>query len=252
MRKNMSLSYLGCTILVLVGGIALGGASAVPSGPDYATDQAANFAAAAVSDRLQPVLSDVVLHPHFAGIQITPAGLEISLSGAATAAEQALAQDSAVQTAAFAAWKVPAGQGQVPVVFRPVPNSWATLNSLTGTLNADAASWAAKGVQLSSWGPDVSSNSVVVHLESYSDAAAAALTSKYGSAISVAKDSQDAVGAGRIADSAPWYGGDAISLSSLCTSWFSTISAGGAAVSPTAGHCGAGTFTQGGVCCTVG
>jgi len=103
--------------LVLVGGIALGGAFAAPAGPDYATDPTANFAAAAVADRLQPLLTDTVLHSNFAGIQITHGGLEVSVTGAATAAEQALAQDSALQAAAFASWKVDGNQEPVPIVF---------------------------------------------------------------------------------------------------------------------------------------
>jgi len=88
---------------------------------------------------------------------------------------------------------------------------------------------------------------VIVHLENYTDAAAAALTVKYGPILSIAKDSQVAVGASRVSDSAPWYGGDSIANSTfVCTSWISTISAAGAAISPTAGHCQGGTFSNAG------
>lgn len=213
--------------------------------PDFVNDPVANFAADVVSEDLQPALE---VASNFVGQQTTAAGLQIDLSSAATAAQTVLIADEATkQVASLAKFGIDGSTVTVPISVNVVPNSLATLQGLTSRLDADQAAWAAKGISLSSWGPDITSDSVVVHLQDYTADSAKQITAAYGPLVTVADVSESAAGSSRTADSAPWWGGDKItSGGTYCTSWFSVSSASGAAVSPTSGHCGAGTWLQNG------
>jgi hypothetical protein len=137
-------------------------------------------------------------------MRITAAGLEIVLSGAPTeAARAAVAAAQADEARTFVAYRVPASTGPVPISFRVVAHSRAVLNGLTAQLTADAHRWNARGIALSSWGPDLSSDKVLVHLLHYSAAAAHELEAGYGALVQVAIGSQGASASDQGPASAP-------------------------------------------------
>lgn len=246
-RFKVAAAAIGVVSLALTGG-SVAQASTTPSAsalPDFVNAQVPNFAADVVSEDLTPVLEKTT---NYVGQRITAAGLEVVLSSASTAAETALIDlEATAQATALTKFGIDPSTISVPISVRIVPNSLATLTNLVGQLNSDQDAWAAKGISLDSWGPDLNSDLVVVHLQSYSATAAQEIESAYGPLVTVAAGDQSSSASSRTSDVAPWWGGDPISSATAgCTSWFSVISASGAAVSPTAGHCGAGTFTQGG------
>lgn len=242
---TVGVAGLSSGLFVLGGLVPASAATSATALPDFVNNRVANFAADVVSEDLQPTLAKSA---NFVGQRVTAAGLEVDLSSAPTLAETGLVSaEATAQAVSLSKFGVDPTSITVPVSIRTVPNSLASLSSLTSQLDSDAASWANKGIALSSWGPDLNSDLVVVHLQAYSTTAAQQLESTYGPLLSVASDSQSASGSSRTADVAPWWGGDKIDQgSTFCTSWFSVISASGAAVTPTAGHCGAGAWTQNG------
>ena len=218
-------------------------AAAAP--PDFVHDQAANFAADAVSEDLAPTLEK---SPGFVGQRVTADGLEVDVSGMPTGAENRLvANEAGGEKATLVRFGFDRSTLRVPIAFRSVPYSLATLIEVTRRLDADSGSLAASGIPLASWGPDIDTDTVVVHLADYTDAAAYRLKARYGATIRVAAGNESLSAATRTADAAAWWGGDAItSGTALCTSWFSVLSASGTPISPTAGHCGAGAWRQNG------
>jgi len=204
--------------------------------PDWAHDSKANFSALLTAQSLQGLAED----PNFAGIAITDAGLEVSVTAGPTASQARLV--TSVRSSEFSTLsKIPGLPVSVPISFTTVKNSASELKALTDTLNSDSGAWAAKGVELSSWGPDNTTNTVVVHLVNYSTVTADELTAAYGASLTVANESEAAAGSDRLADVAPWDGGDKITNSSgSCTSWFGL----NGNLAATAGHCGAGVWQQ--------
>jgi len=87
---------------------------------------------------------------------------------------------------------VPSGPPHV-VTSSAVTDSEA-LDALTVRLDHDATEWAAHGVILSSWGPDLTLDAVLVHLVHYTPAYAAALVARYGPALMVSTESQSVTG----------------------------------------------------------
>ena len=127
-----------------------------------------------------------------------------------------------------------------------VAHTWAQLNALTMTIASSRDTWNNQGVDLVMWGPDPSSNKVIITLESYTPTAAQALYAAYGTSwISVSTQPMDMtfhLDQGRLADVPPFYGGDIIynnESGTNCTDGFTMIGA----THPqnhwqmTAGHC---------------
>ncbi|WAH98839.1 hypothetical protein [Arthrobacter sp. MMS18-M83] len=170
--------------------------------PDFVHGQVENFAAHVVCEDLAPALSK---EANFFALRITAQGLEVILSSPPTPAQIALINTESqptVQARIFSKNHLdPATVPHVPICFRTVPNSMATLMALTHRLVADAPSWAAKGINLSAVGPDVVSDTVVVHLAKYSPAAASVLVRTYGSLLQVAPKSRSVSPSDRFSDS---------------------------------------------------
>lgn len=203
---------------------------------DYAVDATLNSLAQLAADKV--VASGQsgaasVFGQSYAGIAITPGGVELSLAG-----------DNAPDVEAV----VPRVVDSVPVTFKIVDHSQAVLNALTDRIGADRNAWIAEGITLSAWGPDYSSNKVLIYLSSFSKSAADALAAKYGTDLTIVSgDSVQYSPASRTTDTTPWYGGDLITTSAACTSWFSTSNASGQIFGLTAGHCGGGTWYTNGL-----
>jgi hypothetical protein len=135
----------------------------------------------------------------------------------------------------------------LPVTYESVARSAADLDALTSQILADAPGWAKNGIELSTWGPDAATNTVLVTLKDYDPESAALIADRYGSDVSVSTASVTAAGSSRDSDSAPWYGGSKITNGGYCTSWFAaTRNSDSKTVMLTAGHCGSGAWKQGG------
>lgn len=141
----------------------------------------------------------------------------------------------------------------LPVTYKIVQRSAMQLDSIDAQLLNERSTWAKKGVLLEAWGPNDTSNTVVIHLKHYTTQAAALLAQRYHNAVTVAKD-QHRTGPSdttptRQADT-PTYGysgGLTITTSSTtCSGWFNTWNTKTfIAQRTTAGHCGAGTWSSG-------
>ncbi len=132
-----------------------------------------------------------------------------------------------------------------------VARSFSQLDALTSQIAADEASLRAAGFDLDSWGPDVPSDTVKISLDNYTAAAAQALQSRYGSAVSVVPATNPSLiiqPATRDDDTAAWFSGDPLfyngNKNALCTLGFGFIgNNSGKEFNATAGHCGAnGSF----------
>ena len=214
-------------------------AAPVATQGNYLTDAGMNLRAEAASDALDAAAMRSDLQGYsssFAGVSITTAGLELSLTSDASdklvASVQLTEQDT-----------------KVPVAIRSVKNSYASLGAISDQLNKDASSLRSQGVDLSFFGSEYASNKVVVHLRRYTSSAAALIAEKYGSpsTLTVATDSVSYEPSyGREADTVPWKGGDHIherSSGTNCTSGFSMIY-NSTYVASTAGHCGGSLWDQ--------
>ena len=253
MRREWSRRKHGITVasgvFVLIVGLSVAvptSASAAPGNPssvDYQKSLADNDRARQLAEDLEARLGAA---SNYAGIRITPSGIEVLTVGSPT-----LAEGEAVTSATSATKSTgTTPTDTVPVTFRQVGYPLSELTSITQRLDADSAELAAGGIRLSSWGPVQGDNRVVVHLEQYSDTAAQQLEARYGPAVSVAVGNEKAAAGSRTADSAPWYGGDLISHNDgattwNCTSWFSATRSG-SAVAATSGHRGSGAWKQNG------
>jgi hypothetical protein len=163
---GLSLSIAGC-----------GRQSAGASASDYTTNHALNTKAQLAADPLGAELQD---DPTYGGMKIVRQGIEVDVVG----------RGSDALSAAIAKAKK-----SVPVQTKAVKHSWQALQVLTSRLNKDQPMWRTKGVLLSMWGPDVSTNRVMVWLSKYDDAAAAALTATYGAdRVVVSRESESGSG----------------------------------------------------------
>lgn len=143
-----------------------------PSGPDFGTDNDANYAAAQMGMKLE---TDVQSLPGYAGLQIVSYGIELDVVGPPTAAiRAAVARD----TQSY--------QGNViPVRYRSVRYSDKELEALKDQIFADMDGWQKQGIELTTWGIDISSNTVEVGLYHYTTAYRAALIARYGDRVTV-------------------------------------------------------------------
>lgn len=195
--KHLTLGglVLAAVCAASLGTAGAGGASPVPS-TNYMTDVAANRDASDLAQALWPVISG---DPGFASMRISSVGLEV-----ATVGTPSPALVSAVTAATERA-------DDVQVNYRQVPNSSVVLTRASASISADRATWADRGVHISSVGLSAETNSVVVTLSNYSADAAALLSNAFPGLVTVKQGTQPfAVSSGRAADSAPWYGGDSI------------------------------------------
>jgi hypothetical protein len=181
-----------------------------------------------------------------AGIAITAHGLQVSVAGHLSAV---LAQ--AIRTEADG----------VPVTVKVVAHSQTQLEAVQARIGKDAAYWREHGVILSAWGPDLSSDKVLVSLAHYSARAAAAITVRYGSrwvqvstASLVAQPSTGSLVAepsqccSRTDDTTPWWGGDELLHVSGDTIWVCTTGFGveidGVTYVTTAFHCAESNYSN--------
>ncbi len=202
---------------------------------DFYTDPQANFAASLMGQRL---LTDLPRSPLYAGLQITPSGLEVQTVGVAGSDLVAL-----VQLDQLTYLSQP-----IPVSFRTVSRSEQTLNALIDLIWSDRNALTESGIQLTSWGIDETTNTVEVMLANYSDTREKALHARYGDAVSVYSQGVTASGLSRTTDTPAWYGGDLIQVpGATCTSYFSLHStANNLDYNATAGHCGLGAVVSNG------
>ncbi len=164
---------LAVGLLVLVGAAACGSTGqprpAAPhvTGVDYFTDGAANYQAAQLAMRLERVLPPF---PGYAGMQIVAYGIEIDVVGEPPAAVHA----------AIARYGMKYQGREIPVRFRAVRNSRAQLQALMDRITADRDGWVSQGIEPSTWGIDLGTNTVEIRLVHYQAAYAAALIGRYG------------------------------------------------------------------------
>ncbi len=190
-------------------GAAVPASAATSPGPDFITDRNANYAVALVSNDLAAALG---ADSGLVGQRVTATGLEVMVSSEPSALElAAVASATKSQTAALSANGIDPTVYRVPITFLVVPNSLATLTKLTDQLTNDQASWAAKGIVFSSWGPDLDNDVVGLKLQSYTAEAKTALEAAYGPLLQVSAVAETASGSSRSVDAAPWWGGDPIS-----------------------------------------
>lgn len=146
--------------------------SSHPAGIDFSKNLEANLAAGNSSGQLA---LDLSRQPGFAGYRIVPYGIEVDVVGKPTAADRAIVVRDAPQY-----------RGKdIPIRFRSVRHSLRELQVLTERITADEAHWREQGIQLSSWGPEIESNTVQIMMAHYTKAYRDALIGYYGNEVSV-------------------------------------------------------------------
>lgn len=166
---------------------------------------------------------------HYAGVKVTPDGIEMRLTSDST-----LARISSV-----------AG---TPVRIRTATNSTKTLEALTSRISRDGLTGGLGKISISGWGPDYESNTVRINLVHYDPSIAADLVSRYGGPSVVSVDPGEHPLATRAftraVDGPPWYGGDVAvdqTVGSACSLGFNYVSAAMIHYATTAAHCSGGT-----------
>ena len=250
MRHSTRVAKFGTFVVAAALAIAcldVSPANAAPaSSPDYSTNREANAIAAKAAES---IAADLGQDADYAGVRIEAGGVVVSLVGSTS--DRAKTSFRRAQDVANPSIRATFGSSlSLPVGVEAASRSQATLERLTGQILTDQSQWKSKGVVLSSWGPDIVSNTVKVNLANYSVAAAKALASTYGTAVTVSGGDLVAGASSREADFAPWFGGSHLyngSNGAPCTSWFpATRNSDGKSVMLTAGHCGNGTWYQNG------
>ena len=176
-------------------------ASPIPGvAPNYSSDATANAIAAEAAQSLTASLSGSA---GYAGIRISPGGIVVSLVGKPSAVTATTVR--AVQTEAAPALQAAfSGVPALPVKYETVQRSEAKLDALANRILQDAPSWRAKGIVLSTWGPDPGTNTVLVSLATYSATSAELISKFYGDAVSVNTQSMVITPSSRASDSTPW------------------------------------------------
>jgi hypothetical protein len=143
-----------------------------PTGPDFSRDDAANFAAAQLAQQL---LADLTSLPGYAGLRIVSYGIEVDVVGKPSPAMHAAVERDTQRY-----------QGNViPVRYRKVRYTEKELKALQDQITADRNEWLTQGIELTTWGVDVPSNTVQIGLATYKLGYRAALLARYGDRISV-------------------------------------------------------------------
>jgi hypothetical protein len=190
------------------------------------------------STTMRPIAA---IHDHsLLGISITSTGLRVSVAGAPTAALRRAIESEA---------------NGVPVTLRTVAHSEAQLQAVQAKITHDLAYWTRRGIRITAWGPDVTSDKVSVTLATYSAGAAAEITGRYGGSwVAVSPEAITVKpSSGRTDDFSPWFGGDEVvhflytsggnNYYSICTSGFG-LQSGSTYYVPTAGHCIESNFSS--------
>ena len=140
------------------------------------------------------------------------------------------------------------GLDQAATALMPVTFSLANLQGRADTLTANVKALESQGAQLNGWGVHIADNVLYVGLDQLTPSTQRAVEALVGLAgVEFAQDPGYHQAADRVTDSPPWYGADRIVGPKTCTSGFTLIdNAGGLIRSSTAGHCGYGSWTQGG------
>jgi hypothetical protein len=226
-------------------------ANADGGGPDYSSDQTANAVAAQVGSVLMESLQD---SSGYAGVRITEQGLILSVTDAPTSDVKQKIVDAQTVGQALSISSGGPSSSAVPVQAEIVKYTDVELTAVTDQISTDAANWREQGVNLTSWGPDVESNTVLISLENCSSDASARLLATYGDIVSVDTTSTSATSSSRTNDIAPWFGGGKMTQGGTsCTLGFSaTRRSDGKTVMLTAGHCGGGTWKNGDGSATIG
>ncbi|HST46899.1 hypothetical protein [Jatrophihabitans sp.] len=143
-------------------------------GVDYAEDQKANFAASQLG---QALLNVIPRFDGYAGLQILRYGIEVDTAGSPDPQLRA-AVTRAVQRYRY--------QGrEIEVRYRLVRYSERELKAVVQRIRADDDDLAKQGIELSSWGPDITTNKVEISLAHYTDAYRDVLLSRYGDLVTV-------------------------------------------------------------------
>ncbi|HEV2885762.1 MAG TPA: hypothetical protein VGX49_02525, partial [Jatrophihabitans sp.] len=122
--------------------------------------------------RLHQELSDFA---EYAALRIVSYGIELNLVGPPTPEIEAIvAQETRLYRAL-----------PIPVRYRSVSRSLRELEAVRDRIYADYGYWQEQGVELSTWGPDIETNTVKVRLAHYTKAYADALITRYGNAVTV-------------------------------------------------------------------
>jgi hypothetical protein len=140
--------------------------SAAAAGIDFSQQGDANLAAAQGN-----LWSDLPKFASYAGAAIVSSGIEVDLVGSPTDAIRAVvARDD------------PQYQGKpIPVRYRSVRHSQQELQAVADRLEADDEYWRQQGIELTSWGIEVQSNTVQVTMAHYTTAFRDTLLDRYGS-----------------------------------------------------------------------
>ena len=141
-------------------------------GIDFSQDEAANGAASQLGQRL---LRDLPGQPGYAGLQIVRTGIQVDVVGEATPEMRAVVARHALRY-----------QGsEIPVSYRSVRYSEKELQAVASQVTADRDDWAKRGVEFSSWGIDLDTNTVKIALLHYTKAYGTALLERYGERVTV-------------------------------------------------------------------
>jgi hypothetical protein len=140
---------------------------------DFVNDYDANIVASALEGTLQTAL---IQKPAFAGAQVIQSGIEIDLAAAKPSSDVKSVVDR--NRTIF-------DGAPIPIKYRAVHNSLLQLQALTKRVSADRSYWTAQGVTLRAFGPDLTTNTVLVAVAHYQPAVKAQFAKRYGSAITV-------------------------------------------------------------------
>lgn len=234
-------------ILVSIGSLVGGALVALPGSAsaavaNYSANNELNRAASAAASA---VASAVSAEPNFAGERIISSGLEVDVTDGPTAHQRSLINSAAEAGIRHHEQLNGVSDLQsVPIHYRTVRWSLAQLNAVTNQIDRDFSMWAQHGINLTTWGPDIQSNTVTVSIDPYRSEYAAQLVDTYGAEVTVLQTPISAVASDSRTDDHPpyWFGADSLSKSEngnrLCTSWFAASGPQLGNVVMTAGHCG--------------
>jgi hypothetical protein len=147
-------------------------AAAEYRGVDFSRDQEANYAASQLGQRLHRFLPGL---PGYAGLQIVRTGIQVDVVGSPTPQMRAVVAKHALRH-----------QGsEIPVSFRSVRYSEKELQAVHNRISADQDDWAKRGLELSSWGIDLDTNTVEIRLVHYTKDYGTVLLERYGDRVTV-------------------------------------------------------------------
>jgi len=136
---------------------------------------------------------------------------------------------------------VKGGKDSARFEFVRVRHSEAALSEVRDRVTTDAAWFRANGIRLSTWGPIPTENKVRIGLSEATDAQKAQVVERFGSDLVDVVDGEPTgqLAASRLADVAPWNGGDFLAAPGYgdCSSGPTVRNSSGATFLLTAGHC---------------